>query len=106
MKGLKEYIAKHGKHLTTELAIDVIKCRWNPLEVEKATERIVYYNVSEATLGDMVLLANHFNSCFIDAHKYDCIKWALSKVGDVNANGYAFDILVENYFDIDLTEYI
>ena len=106
MKGLKEYIAKHGKHLTTKLAINVIKCRWNSSEIERATEKVVYYNISEATLGDMVLMVNHFNSCFIDVRKNECIRWALGKVGDMNANGYAFDILIENYSDVDLTKYI
>lgn len=51
-------------------------------------------------------MVNHFNSCFIGANKYDCIKWALSKVGDVNTNGYAFEILVKNYAKIDLGKYI
>lgn len=84
MKGLRKYIAKHGRHLTEQLAMDVLECRWNIPEVVKATESRVYYNVSEATLGDIVLMVNHFNSCFIGANKYDCVKWALSKVGDVN----------------------
>lgn len=106
MKGLRKYIAKHGRHITTRLAVEVIKCRWNPSEVENAAKRIAYYNVSEATLGDIVLMVNHFNSCFIDARKYDCIKWALGKVGNVDANGYAFEILMENYSDIDLRKYI
>ena len=77
MKGLRKYIAKHGKHLTEQLAVDALECRWNIPEVVKATESKVYYNVSEATLGDIVLMVNHFNSCFIDANKYDCVKWAL-----------------------------
>lgn len=106
MKGLRKYIAKHGRHLTEQLAMDVLECRWNIPEVVKATESKVYYNVSEATLGDIVLMVNHFNSCFIDANKYDCVKWALSKVGDVNTNGYAFEILIESYNNIDLRKYI
>ena len=106
MKGLRKYIAKHGKHLTEQLAVDALECRGNIPEEVKATESKVYYNVSEATLGDIVLMVNHFNSCFIDANKYDCVKWALSKVGDVNTNGYAFEILIESYNDIDLRKYI
>ncbi len=51
-------------------------------------------------------MVNHFNSRFIDANKYDCVKWALSKVGDVNTNGYAFEILIESYNDIDLRKYV
>ena len=106
MKGLEKYIAKHGRHLTEQLAMDAIECRWNIPEVVKATESKVYYNVSGATLGDIVLMVNHFNSRFIDANKYDCVKWALSKVEDVNTNGYAFEILIESYNDIDLRKYI
>lgn len=106
MKGIRGYVAKHGRHLTERLAMDALKCRWNTSEVHRAAERRVYYNVSEATLGDIVLMVNHFNSCFIDARKCDCIKWALSKVEDVNANGYAFEILLDNYKDIDLRNYI
>lgn len=106
MKGLEKYIAKHGRHLTEQLAMDALECRWNIPEVVKATESRVYYNVSEATLGDIVLMVNHFNSRFINANKYDCVKWALSKVEDVNTNGYAFEILIESYNDIDLRKYI
>lgn len=106
MKGLRKYIAKHGRHLTEQLAMDALECRQDISEVVKATESRVYYNVSESTLGDIVLMVNHFNSCFIGANKYDCIKWALSKVGDVNTNGYAFEILVKNYAKIDLGKYI
>ena len=106
MKGLRKYIAKHGRHLTEQLAMDALECRWNIPEVVKATENRVYYNVSEATLGDIVLMVNHFNSRFIDANKYDCVKWALSKVEDVNTNGYAFEILIKSYNDIDLRKYI
>lgn len=106
MKGLEKYIAKHGRHLTEQLAMDALECRWNIPEVVKATESKVYYNVSGATLGDIVLMVNHFNSRFIDANKYDCVKWALSKVEDVNTNGYAFEILIESYNDIDLRKYI
>lgn len=106
MKGLEKYIAKHGRHLTEQLAMDALECRWKIPEVVKATESKVYYNVSGATLGDIVLMVNHFNSRFIDANKYDCVKWALSKVEDVNTNGYAFEILIESYNDIDLRKYI
>lgn len=106
MKGLEKYIAKHGRHLTEQLAMDALECRWNILEVVKTIESKVYYNVSEATLGDIVLMVNHFNSRFIDANKYDCVKWTLSKVEDVNTNGYAFEILIESYNDIDLRKYI
>lgn len=60
MKGLRKYIAKHGRHFTPELAAKVLDCKWNASEVEIASDRVVYYNVSGATLGDIVFLPISF----------------------------------------------
>ena len=103
MKGLEKYIAKHGRHFTPELAAKVIKCKWNVLQVESASERVVYYNVSEATLGDIVFLTNLFSYNF---SKRRCIKYALEIVGDVNTNDYAFNTWLLSKEDIDLNGYI
>lgn len=48
MKGLRKYITKHGRHFTPELAAKVLDCKWNASEVEIASDRVVYYNVSGA----------------------------------------------------------
>jgi len=103
MKGLRRYIAKHGRHFTVELAMKVIDCKWGSSEVENASDRAVYYNVSEATIGDIVFLTNLFSESF---SKRRCIKYALEIVGNVDRNGYAFDAWLSSHEDIDLTEYI
>ena len=103
MKGLRKYIARHGHHFTVKLAMKVIECKWNQSEVQSAADRIVYYNVSEATIGDMVFLVNLFSDSF---SKGRCIKYALEIIGNVHKNGYAFNAWLSSHEDIDLTEYI
>jgi len=103
MKGLRQYIARHGKHFTVRLAGDVLECKWNHLEVERVTEARVYYNVSGATLGDMVFLVNLFSDSF---PKRRCVGYALEIIGDVSKEGYAFDAWAMGNEDIDLREYI
>lgn len=98
MKGLRKYIAKHGRHFTPELAAKVLDCKWNASEVEIASDRVVYYNVSGATLGDIVFLTNLF-SCSL-------LKYALEIVGNVNTNGYAFNAWLLSKEDVDLNGYI
>ena len=108
MKGLRRYIARHGRHFTTELAMRVIDCRWNSSEVQSTAERVVYYNVSEATLGDMVYLANlcYRSSLPLKLSKARCVRKALDIVGDVKANGYAFETWIASGGDIDLRNYL
>ena len=103
MKGLMAYIAKHGRHFTTELAIKVIDCKWKSSEVEKASDKVVYYNVTEATLGDIVFLVNLFSDSF---PKRRCIKYALDIIGDVNYTNYAFNAWLLSNENIDLNKYI
>ena len=103
MKGLRKYIAKHGRHFTVELAEKALDCKWYSSEVKMASEKMVYYNVSEATLGDMVFLVNLFA---YSLHKRECIKYALNIVERVDANGYAFNAWLSSHEDIDLTDYI
>lgn len=52
MKGL----GVHGRHFTEELVRDAIYNRWSSLEIRKASEGQVYYNVSKATLDDVVYM--------------------------------------------------
>lgn len=104
---MRKYLARHGRHFTVRLAEEVLDCRWNSLEVMDASERIAYYNVSEATLGDMVYLVNlYHNSQPLRISKARCVKQALKVVGDVNANGYAFDLWVAMGGDVDLGDYL
>lgn len=103
MNGLRKYMAKHGRHFTLELAVKVLDCKWNVSEIEKAFDRVVYYNVSEATLGDIVFLVNLFS---YSLPKQECIRYALNIVGDINTNGYAFNVWLLSNEDIDLNKYV
>lgn len=103
MKGLRRYIAKHGRHFTTELVMKVIDCKWHPHEITRSTEGRVYYNVSSSTLGDLVFLVNIFSDSF---SKRRCMDYALDIVGDVSKEGYAFNAWLMSNEDIDLTEYV
>lgn len=59
MKGLNEYMKKHGKHFTMELAcVAAGKVRWSFKEIDTSLQRKVYYNVSGCTSGDIVFFAN------------------------------------------------
>lgn len=93
LKGLFKYLLKHGGHFTEELAIDAIHCRWNPFDVMNTTQRLVYYNVTGATVGDIVYL---MNKAAVDCHRFhpskiDCAKKALFIVGDYKGGRcYAF----------------
>ena len=94
MKGLKQYITKHGKHFTEKLALDVISSkRWDTRQVEKDVNRRVWYNVTSATFGDIIYLVNIAYSNYPPSGhntKNRCVDYALSVVGDVNSEGLAF----------------
>lgn len=98
MEGLEEYIAKYGRHFTVELAVKATNSRWSASEIEKTSETMVYYNVSEATLGDIIYLTNiHYKSNLpFHLSKRRCIRYALNIVEDINANGYAFNLWVSD----------
>lgn len=106
MKGLKEYISKHGNHFTEKLAIAVMDSKWSSSEIEKSSETMVYYNVSEATLGDIVFLVNKYKKNHCRATKKRCLKYALDIVGNYSSNGYAFTLFSLMNSGIDLKEYV
>jgi hypothetical protein len=58
MKGLKEYIKKHGKHFTEELAYVATEKYWDAKEIDAALQKKVYYNVSGYTKGDIIYIFN------------------------------------------------
>ena len=99
MKGLRKYISKHGRHFTEELAYNVAGRKYNALEVEKAAQRKVYYNVTGSTLGDMVYLTN---TCWFQPYddckkKNTCIDFTLKVVGDYGFHGgKVFDMWLES----------
>ena len=112
MKGLQQYIEKHGKHFTVELAEAAIKPKWSSEDIEKAANKKVYYNVTESTMGDIIFLVNLIYYCdWMPFTKNDCIDFALSYVGDFKwFSGALFsgwtDLISKCGFDFDFSKYI
>lgn len=111
MKCLNSYIKKHGRHFTIELAKEVMCFKWSPEEVQKTSQKMVYYNVTESTLGDMVFLTNYIYYYYDKArNKTWCVSEMLSIVGDVFLEGHAFsswiDTMIEENKDFDFKRFI
>ena len=109
MKGLKQYIRKHGRHFTEELAIDATGGRWGKEDILDKVETYVYYNVTESTVGDILFLVNFAKDsgkpCLKTKHQ--CIKFALYIVGEYAMHdGVMFDKWADHATDFDLTHYI
>ena len=108
MKGLRKYLAKHGKHLTVRLARKATSNRWSAHEVELSSERIVYYNVTDSTLGDIVFLTNYYydSQLPVKISRITCIRKTLKEVEDINTKELAFDILSTLDENLDLGKYL
>ena len=90
MKGLEEYINKHGKHFTEQLAYDVaLSKKWNKEQIEDALQKRVWYNVTGSTIGDIIYLVNecYDEGCMGYGKKHRCISYTLLYVGDFNNYG-------------------
>ena len=96
MKGLKEYLKKHGKHFSEQLAYDVaLNKRWNKKQIENSIRNRVWYNVTDSSIGDIIYLVNE---CYDDENfmgykkKSKCIAYTLLYIGDFkNYGGRLFD---------------
>ena len=109
MKGLKEYIKKHGNHFTEQLALTVTDGRWDGVRVEKAAQRRVYYNVTGSTLGDMVYLVNkvHSDGLLVKDTIVQCVAFMLCVISSYdNGRDAAFSDWLEDLTDFDFTPYI
>ncbi len=109
MKGLRQYIKKHGRHFTEELAMTVTGGRWNSSEIMEKAESMVYYNVTGSTVGDIVFLTNYVKDTGKSFYKtkYNCIRFALCIVGEYALrDGAMFKKWVGENKDFDLTHYI
>lgn len=106
MKGLEEYIKRHGRHFTERLALDSTVVRWDAAKVRKAVEGRVYYNVTGSTVGDMVYLVNEYHARCPRPHKVQCIKYVLRVVEDVTLEGKAFGDCLAKGSTVDLGRYI
>ena len=103
MKGLEEYIEKHGKHFTMKLAYDVSNDYWSDEEIHKALQKKVYYNVSGCTPGDIVYVVNGMD---IDNMK-EVVRFLMRCVlYDVGTSDKLFDTWVCFNEDFDFTHYI
>ena len=109
MKGLRQYIRKHGRHFTERLAMTVTKGRWSPSEIMEKAESMVYYNVTGSTVGDIVFLTNYAKDTGKPFYKtkHNCVRFALSIVGEYALrNGVMFKKWVGDTKDFDFTPYI
>ena len=108
MKGLREYVKKHGMHFTEKLALDAIPLRWDAEKVKQATQKKVYYNVTGASSGDMLYLVGIADEKSLDK----CIDFMISVIGDYGfSDGLVFSIWcylrkLNKIDDLNLTEYI
>jgi hypothetical protein len=110
MKGLHQYIDKHGNHFTVKLALKAAGNKWDEDAIKKAFQKRVYYNVTGATLGDIVFLTNHYHSNIGESFT-NCIGYSLRNIGDYgNYGGKVFtDWLLKIVClgkDFDFTPYI
>ena len=109
MKGLQQYIDKHGRHFTEQLALAATSQRWSASDVMRSAQRKVYYNVTGATIGDMAYLTNMaYNEK--GWPKTVCIDYCLSVIGDYTSGResafmmYISTLMTEGR-DFDFTAY-
>ena len=107
MKGLEEYIKRHGKHFTEQLASKVIEEKWNPSKVEKDAQKYVYYNVTGSTVGDMAYLMTLGDESLSYSKR---VRYMLSWVQDHRKVESPFNmwltVLIVKEQDFDFTPYI
>ena len=109
MKGLQQYIKKHGFHFTVDLALKAGGNKWDEKYVLEKTQHRVYYNVIGATLGDMVFLVN--NESLRHHNIRNSVNYVLSVVEDYSfCSGKVFmdwlDGIIVSGTEFDFTEYI
>jgi len=109
MKGLKEYIAKHGFHFTVELAYKAGGKKWTSEQVMSAAQKKVYYNVTGSTVGDITYRVNALSGI---RPKNKCIDITLAQVGCFSYFGYGgifsqwFESMQRMGKDFDFTPFI
>ena len=107
VKGLKEYIKKHGKHFTKELAYAVAGRKYSSDEVEEYLQKKVYYNVVGYTIGDITYVFNALASCY---NKRERRTFVLMSLSDYSQYGIIFpdflDATRRHKPDFDFTPYI
>lgn len=109
MRGLEEYIERHGRHFTMKLAEDVLDkdgiLFWKPDTVMRAMNRRVWYNTNSSTEGDIIYLVNNYPSNLNSA-----VSITIGHLHKVNDREVAFDIFMIGLRmlgeDFDFTPYI
>lgn len=103
MKGLEEYIKRHGRHFTEKLAYDITGGGWTYKEIDDSLQKKVYYNVSGCTPGDIVYCVNSLN--FVN--KKEIVSFLLRCVlYDVGMSDMLFNMWAISHDDFDFTNYI
>ena len=105
MEGLKQYIRKHGKHFTEELAYDVVPIKWSFSDIEKIIKEEVWYNCWSATRGDIVYLVNMAYN-YYKKSKRMCILFMLGTVGDYEERDKWFDAWILDIKSFDMSKYV
>ena len=106
MKGLEEYIKKHGRHFTEELAYNIVGQKWTAEKIKEAAQKKVYYNVTGSTDGDLVYLTNFRGKCY---PLTKAVNWTLSLIGNYLLSEVPFNSWVEIIAErdnFDFTPYI
>ena len=97
MKGLKQYLKKHGAHFTEELTRDIIPIRWSIGTIEASIKDEVWFNCWSSTKGDRFYLVNLVAFIFPNQSKRYCIDFMLEKMSD-----YSYKKLFEFWaFSVD-----
>lgn len=88
MRGLSEYIEKHGMHFTYKLAVKVLKLNglmfWRPSVIKKNLCKVVWYNVDSSTEGDIIYIVN---TCPHSGSLSRAIRLSVILLQDVNKGG-------------------
>lgn len=114
MKGLEEYLKKHGYHFTKRLANAVVSGKWDVDTVMENAQKHVYYNVIGSTSGDMCYMVYwlYRHDGWPQAHdKRSSIKTMLWMVGNHTVSSrYFFSEWLGNKArersDFDFTPYL
>lgn len=108
MKGLKEYVKKHGMHFTEKLVYTVLgNPKWSLEEIKKELDKKVWYNLINANDWDILFLGNYFYG-----NKRDSINNARAFLQDYSIGGalglllYVWNHVRRIEPDFDFTPYI
>ena len=113
MRGLEEYVRKHGFHFTEALARDILgdDLKWDLPEIEQIASTRVWYNVTGSTDGDFLYYVNSS----IESTKKKSVDFALRIIGDFKYYNFALKRILNTWkllenigyeTDFDFTPYI